>query len=337
MTETSYYWEGIATGDATLAPYLETVFHSLWKKLFTQNDNEGVLFGYLNSLSVSGISGGVIVESGAALVNGWFYENDSQLTLAIETPASNPRIDRIVVQLNPGSQIARVAVVQGTEAASPTAPALTQNSGGIWEIPLAQVLVTTGGVITVSSDPEYARTSLQAQPDIELIESITSDGIMTAYDFQNIPQTYKHLKIIGTVRMTNSGVNPWEFFAGSFNEDTGSNYNTQHIRFGNASFIAGSNSLTDGIPFGNLNDSNSAAGLVSPFEILIPNYAEEVFYKTTIQQSILINTNPSQNSLNFDGSIWKNTNAITSIQLYNWNAPGTVLIAGNTASLYGLR
>ena len=43
MTETSFYWQGTATGDGGLAPYAASKYHSLWKILFTREDDAGIL------------------------------------------------------------------------------------------------------------------------------------------------------------------------------------------------------------------------------------------------------------------------------------------------------
>lgn len=54
--------------------------------------------------------------------------------------ASNPRIDRVIIRLDWTANTIQLAVLRGTPATSPTAPALTQNSSR-WEISLAQILV----------------------------------------------------------------------------------------------------------------------------------------------------------------------------------------------------
>jgi hypothetical protein len=50
--------------------------------------------------------------------------------------ATNPRVDRIVLRLDSTANTVALARLQGTAAASPVAPALTQVNDGIWEIPL---------------------------------------------------------------------------------------------------------------------------------------------------------------------------------------------------------
>lgn len=59
-------------------------------------------------------------------------EKAAQSTTTITAPTTNPRIDRVVVDQLTGT----VSVITGTEAASPSAPAITQG-----KIPIAQVLL----------------------------------------------------------------------------------------------------------------------------------------------------------------------------------------------------
>lgn len=100
----------------------------------------------------------VRVGTGAGLIAGSAYSNASAQTLAVA--AADPtqaRIDRVVVRVSlAAATYGRVvlAVVSGTPAALPVAPALTQSLSGDWEEGLATVAVAaaaaaiTGGNIT---------------------------------------------------------------------------------------------------------------------------------------------------------------------------------------------
>jgi hypothetical protein len=88
----------------------------------------------------------VLVSVGKAMVNGAWYKNDAAKTITITAAdATNPRIDRIVLRRTFNSPTSAVvaAVLTGTAAASPSAPALTQDAT-TWEISLAQVAVAAG-------------------------------------------------------------------------------------------------------------------------------------------------------------------------------------------------
>lgn len=128
------------------------------RQLFTTTlANEGVLFGVLNALAVSGTSSPVSVASGAAVVYGYPYTNDASTTVAIATPTTATRIDRIVLRASWAAQTVRITRIAGTEG-SGSAPAMTQTAGTTWDIPLATVSITTGGVITVTDARVYAKT-----------------------------------------------------------------------------------------------------------------------------------------------------------------------------------
>jgi hypothetical protein len=62
-----------------------------------------------------------------------------------------------VVRRDYAAQTARIARVTGVASATvPTAPTLTQDAAGIYEIPLAQALIDDAGTITITDTREYA-------------------------------------------------------------------------------------------------------------------------------------------------------------------------------------
>lgn len=154
MTQISRPWAGTSVGDAGTYSDLE------WQQLFraiigvgAQQPNSGVVFGSdpssslrrgLEVVASSPAAASVVVRPGTALVNGTGYINDADVTLAIAANGSgNPRIDTIVLRKSFVAQTVRLAVVQGTAAASPVPPALTQTSV-TWEIPLADIEAASG-------------------------------------------------------------------------------------------------------------------------------------------------------------------------------------------------
>lgn len=86
-----------------------------------------------------------VQPSRAAMVRGFRWESDGAgIVRAIAANASgNPRIDLAVLRLNRNDFSVTFQVIQGSPAASPVAPAVTQNTGatGVWELPLAQITV----------------------------------------------------------------------------------------------------------------------------------------------------------------------------------------------------
>ena len=115
--------------------------------------SNGVFYMTATNLQVAPSIGlAVIVAAGSAWINGYRYENTDDLNLPLTTAnGSNPRIDRIVVRLSQISRSVQIAVVDGTPAATPVAPALTRTSD-IYELCLADVLVPTAATSIVANN-----------------------------------------------------------------------------------------------------------------------------------------------------------------------------------------
>jgi hypothetical protein len=152
MSEISLPWDGdvggspAAPGDA--GPYSAADWDDLYKYL----NGDGIMPGVGDELIVAGTSSPVSVGAGVAVVNGKFYRNTASLNVAVPSPTGATRVDRIVLQADYTAQTVRVARLAGAEGGA--APALTQSDGVKWEISLAQVSITTAGVITVTSERE---------------------------------------------------------------------------------------------------------------------------------------------------------------------------------------
>lgn len=92
----------------------------------------------------------VAVAVGRAWINGHYYYNDTvftELELATAPTGTNKRIDRVVLRLDTTESVRsiKLAILTGTAAATPAAPALTR-SGNIYELCLADILV--GAAVT---------------------------------------------------------------------------------------------------------------------------------------------------------------------------------------------
>lgn len=156
MAEVSWPWDGTTLGDATTAPYSSSEYAQFVR---TAIDDHGVApnarlhipvsaFGY-GSLLVTGTATPVAIAAGYAYIAGFTYINDTGSTLAIATPGANPRKDRVILRISWAAQTIRLVLLAGVEAATPSPPALTQTIGTTYEVSLAQVNITTGGVVTV--------------------------------------------------------------------------------------------------------------------------------------------------------------------------------------------
>jgi len=115
---------------------------------------DGVVRGYANELSVTGASLAVNVASGAAVVNGSPYESTAPVNLAIPHPTAGTTAHTVALRWSDTLNTVRVALVSSPDGIS-TPPALT-HTPPIWEIRLADLTITTGDVITVSNNPDFA-------------------------------------------------------------------------------------------------------------------------------------------------------------------------------------
>ncbi len=334
MTETSFYWNGLVTGDASLAPYSHNVWNRLWQIMFSRADNEGVLNNIDDELVVSGTSVAVSVASGKALVDGSLYQSSAAVSIAIPTPVTDPRIDRVVVRKDWPSQTIRVARVAGTENVSPTAPALTQTDLSVWEIPLAQALITIGGVITVTDEREDARTRLAlASAGISVIETFTATGSETEIDFQNIPSTFQHLMIQGNILSSSAGLGASTF---RINGDTSiANYNRQVFGRSGGGVVAAANAGVILPPIDTLGSNADSAARSTQIEFHIPNYKDTTFFKAITQKE---ETNPANIvadlNITLEQVLWLNTAAINRITIVPDG--GSTLELGTVISLYGI-
>lgn len=134
MAQTSWPFENIDTS--------ETQFSQMFRN-FASGVN-GTPAG--TELKVSAGTGlQVSVALGQAMVRGHYYVSTSAELLTIGTAnPTNPRIDSIVLTLDPSANSIVLAVVAGTPASSPVAPTLTQTDAGVYQMELAQVAVAAG-------------------------------------------------------------------------------------------------------------------------------------------------------------------------------------------------
>lgn len=105
----------------------------------------GVFAKKLNGLQVLADSGMTLkVRSGQAWINGYWYENDSDLSLSLSTaPATGYRIDSVVLRYQDTSRSISCFVKTGDLNVNDPAPI---REGGIYELVLAYVKVSAGNI-----------------------------------------------------------------------------------------------------------------------------------------------------------------------------------------------
>lgn len=185
MAERSYFWDTTGSGDTdTLAQQDATrIFGLIFSPRLsdegglgslggviptpmsiTPSSVRGVLRGYVNELAVSGNTSPLSVATGGALVAGFWYVSDAVTSVTIATPASATRIDLLVLRASYLDRTVRITSITGTEGGS--APSLVRIVNEMWDIPLAQLSITTGGAITVTDQRSFAMFATRPEASI---------------------------------------------------------------------------------------------------------------------------------------------------------------------------
>jgi hypothetical protein len=153
MAQSSFPFENIDT--------TETQYSQMFRTL--NNGVNGTPGGGELEVDAAGVGLAVDVAAGQAMVRGHFYISTDTETRALATADSvNDRIDTIVLRLDPVANTVLVAVKTGTPDPAPVAPSLVQTDGGIFEQPLANVLVPANAGIpgTITDRREFMGTRL---------------------------------------------------------------------------------------------------------------------------------------------------------------------------------
>lgn len=109
-----------------------------------------------NNLRVIGDSSGMNVKvrvsggNSQAIIRGHMYNSTAEETLTIDPSSGSPRIDSVVLTLDPTANTILLGVVKGSASATPSAPALTQTDTAVFQFKLADVLVGAN-VTTISA------------------------------------------------------------------------------------------------------------------------------------------------------------------------------------------
>lgn len=109
------------------------------------------------TLGVYAEGNSINIAPGFAIVQGFFFYNDSLKTIEITRETNYDRIDRIVVRLNLSDKEVSIEQKQGIAESNPQVPAL-QRDNIIFELSLAQIRVPRSGNLSVT-DERY-RTDL---------------------------------------------------------------------------------------------------------------------------------------------------------------------------------
>jgi hypothetical protein len=166
MAETSGFWtttSGTPTGHQ-VSGYSQAMHALALRVAGGVKVIDGVAIGYRDELEPSVSGSNVVIAPGGALVDGKYYDNTDNISVAI--PASVPgttRYDRVVVRVTWANYTALVTRVAGINSGTPAIPDLTQNRNSIYDVPLALVHVDADGTLTLTDDRDMGR-AVQTMP-----------------------------------------------------------------------------------------------------------------------------------------------------------------------------
>lgn len=261
MAEFSGLWStGMGSGDSQVS-YTQLQDSLRSQVMAACNGFEGVAPGYLNSLAgtVTGANA-VQIDTGGALVDGKYYNNSAAVSVNIPSTVTYTRIDRIVLRANWAAYTVRIYRIAGTEASSPTPPAIVQTPGTTYDIKLVQALVNTSGTVTLTD--ERILTQVQTA-------GIANSAVTTA-KITDANVTYAKLAIYASKVTNRQGGN-----SGNWSTPGTTNFTPTGVRFecGSATIGAGS---TANIYFGSLFSGEPLVFVIiisaSGFTQVIPSY-----------------------------------------------------------------
>lgn len=151
----------------------------------------------------------------------------------------------------------------------------------------------------------------------ESIATVTvGSGGASTIDFNSIPSTYSHLQLRGLARIATGGGAGTDALVLRFNSDSGSNYTSNHVLYGNgSSALAGATSASQTSGFVvNFPASGATSNAFGVFVADILDYANTNKYKT-VRGLGGYDGNDTNGIVTLRSFAWMNTNAVTSITL----------------------
>jgi hypothetical protein len=138
MAQTSWPFEGVDTNENQYTRLMRALGMGVDG---VPGDNNLLVYGDSSGMQVKVK---VVGGNSRAIVRGHMYQSTAEETLAIVAAEANPRIDSVVLTLDPSANSIVLAVVKGTAAVSPVAPSLTQTDTATYQLLLAHVSVPSG-------------------------------------------------------------------------------------------------------------------------------------------------------------------------------------------------
>lgn len=152
------------SGDGDIYEYTASEFNTILKAI----TGNGVVKGQANEMAITVNELTVTVDTGIAFAEGRIGQIKSAKTLTLDAATAN-RTDTIIMRVDVANRNVSLNVLKGSTT-------LTQTEL-VYEIPLAEIAVTTGGATTVTDKRAFIYTPKQV---MEKMNGITS-GSETVY------------------------------------------------------------------------------------------------------------------------------------------------------------
>ncbi|VYU55709.1 Uncharacterised protein [uncultured Clostridium sp.] len=125
----------------------------------------------------------IAVKAGKGWINGYYYENDSDLEFLLDNAdGAKGRIDSVVLRLDLTNRYLRIFVKKGALATNPVAPTLTRNAD-VYELQLATISVPAGATAIAEAQITDTRFNSAVCGIVAgVIEQIDTTNLFSQYD-----------------------------------------------------------------------------------------------------------------------------------------------------------
>lgn len=167
------------------------------------------------------------------------------------------------------------------------------------------------------------------------IEDVNVTVAQATIDFQNIPSSFKHLRIIALMRTDRVAIT--DGLDLRFNADADANYDWVWGDIRHNAVLGTNDGIADTTAeLGFFPAASAPANVFGPLEIMIPHYADTVPYKGVNLIGGHLNAQVTLNIfMNLAHAVWRDTSAINRVTLLP--VFGTNFVAGCRFTLYGIR
>lgn len=179
MAEQSMFWPTTGTGDGISGGYTDARLKTIWKAAL----GNGVL-QYLNKLEATGTGTSTLaVNTGAAVVEGYLYENDSSASIATASLGSATYGLYVIANEDASALAVSRSVAGTTVAAKSTRLALNSTTPAQPNIKIATVVTSGGSITSITAENNRfasSRVKTVGSSTLALGERTTNQAIASA-------------------------------------------------------------------------------------------------------------------------------------------------------------